>query len=85
MHLSFLPFLAIVFVVALSGAVFMPGAWYASLKKPSWTPPDWLFAPAWTILYLMIAIAGWLVWRAEGIGPALVMRGLNLLFNALWS
>jgi benzodiazapine receptor len=84
-HLSVLPFLAIVFLVALSGAVFMPGAWYASLKKPSWTPPDWLFAPAWTILYLMIAIAGWLVWRAEGIGPALVMWGLNLIFNALWS
>jgi benzodiazapine receptor len=84
-HLDFLPFLAIVFVVALSGAVFMPGAWYASLKKPSWTPPDWLFAPAWTTLYLMIAIAGWLVWRAEDIGPALVMWGLNLVFNALWS
>jgi benzodiazapine receptor len=82
-HLSVLPFLAIVFLVALSGAVFMPGAWYASLKKPSWTPPDWLFAPAWTILYLMIAIAGWLVWRAEGIGPALIIWGLNLFFNAL--
>lgn len=83
--LSFLPFIAIVIGVAASGAIFMPGEWYRSLNKPSWTPPSWLFAPAWSILYLMIAIAGWLVWRAAGFGPALAVWALNLVFNAAWS
>ena len=82
---SFLPFLAIVSAVAVSGAVFMPGDWYKSLDKPTWTPPDWLFAPAWTVLYLMIAIAGWLIWQSEGIGLTLGLWVANLIFNAVWS
>lgn len=83
--LSLLPFVAIVIAVASSGAVFMPGEWYRSLNKPSWTPPSWLFAPAWSVLYLMIAIAGWLVWRAAGFGAAFAVWGVNLVFNAMWS
>lgn len=83
--LSFLPFLAVVFVVALSGAVFAPGEWYRSLGKPSWTPPDWLFGPAWTVLYLLIALAGWLIWKSAGLGLALSAWVLNLLFNGAWS
>lgn len=82
---SFPPFVAAVFLAALSGTLFRPGAWYKTLEKPSWTPPDWVFAPAWTALYLMIAIAGWLVWRAEGFGPALGIWLINLIFNAAWS
>ncbi|MDX2288945.1 MAG: TspO/MBR family protein [Hyphomicrobiaceae bacterium] len=82
---TFLPFLAAVFVVALSGAIFMPGPWYKTLEKPSWTPPDWLFAPAWLVLYVAIAVAGWRVWQADGIGLALGVWGLNLVFNAAWS
>lgn len=83
--LSLLVFIMIVIGVAASGAIFMPGEWYRSLNKPSWTPPSWLFAPAWSLLYLMIAVAGWLVWRAAGIGPALGVWALNLVFNAAWS
>ncbi len=83
--MTFLPFLVAVFVVAVSGAVFMPGPWYETLEKPSWTPPNWLFAPAWTVLYVMIAGAGWLVWKAEGFGIALGVWALNLVFNAAWS
>jgi translocator protein len=83
--MSLLPFIAAVVAVGLSGAVFMPGEWYKSLDKPSWTPPDWLFGAAWTILYAMIAVAGWLVWRAEGFGLALAMWLANLVFNAAWS
>ena len=83
--LSLLPFIAAVVAVALSGAVFMPGDWYESLDKPAWTPPNWLFAPAWSLLYLLFAIAGWLVWKAAGFGPALVVWTLNLLFNGAWS
>ena len=85
MYWSLVPFLAIVIVVAGSGVFFTPGAWYETLRKPSWTPPNWLFGPVWSTLYIMIAVAGWLVWRVEGIGITLVVWGLNLVFNALWS
>lgn len=83
--ISFLPFLAIVFVVALSGAVFSPGPWYKTLDKPSWTPPNWLFPPAWTVLYILIAIAGWIAYQKLGFGAALGVWALNLVFNAAWS
>lgn len=80
-----LTFVGLVAVVAASGAVFMPAEWYERLDKPTWTPPNWLFAPAWTVLYVMIAVAGWLVWKTEGVGPALVIWAANLFFNGLWS
>ena len=83
--LSLLPFVGAVIAVAMSGAVFMPGEWYRSLNKPSWTPPSWLFAPAWSVLYLLIAIAGWLVWTSAGLSAALAVWALNLVFNGLWS
>jgi translocator protein len=83
--MTLLPFFGMVIAVAMSGAVFMPGDWYRSLSKPAWTPPDWLFGPAWTLLYLMIAVAGWLVWREQGFGLSLGIWALNLLFNGVWS
>src|SRR5579875_920782 len=85
--LSLLPFLAVCFVTALSGAVFRPGEWYESLSKPSWRPPNWLFGPAWAVLYVCIACSGWLVWGAAGIGAetALIIYGVQLLLNAGWS
>lgn len=70
---------------ALSGVLFTPGAWYASLRKPAWTPPNWLFGPVWSVLYVMIAIAGWLVWRVDPTGPAVWLWGLQLVLNFLWS
>lgn len=78
-------FAAIVIAAASSGALFMPGEWYDGLKKPSWTPPNWLFPVAWTILYTMIAIAGWLVWQRAGWSTALTIWGICLVINALWS
>lgn len=82
---SLLVFVALVFMAALTGMKFSPGAWYAALNKPAWTPPDWLFPIAWTILYAMIAIAGWLAWRAGGVSNAVVIWGAGLVCNALWS
>ncbi len=79
-------FAAIVFVAAGSGAVFQPGPWYQALKKPSWTPPNWVFPVVWTILYAMIATAGWFVWEAGGgASAAMVIWGVGLVLNALWS
>lgn len=59
--------------------------WYGQLAKPSWTPPSWLFGPVWTVLYLMIAFAAWLVWRTEGWQGALSLWAVHLLLNLAWS
>ena len=60
--------------------------WYASLRKPNWSPPNWLFAPVWTILYVSMAVAAWLVWRMVGLA-SLSMRVflVQLLLNISWS
>jgi tryptophan-rich sensory protein len=70
------------------GSQFMPGPWYEQLRKPAWTPPGWVFAPVWTLLYLMMGTAAWLVWRSEGLSrarPALIVFVVQLLVNAAWS
>jgi len=79
------PFLGLVFLASLTGALFRPGAWYKQLKKPSWTPPDWLFPVAWGLLYVLMAYAAWRVWAVAGFGPAMVLWGLQLALNAGWS
>lgn len=83
--MSFIVFFLLVIAAAAVGSIFKPGAWYASLEKPQWTPPNWAFPVAWSALYLFIAIAGWLVWRTEGSGPVVAVWALQLAFNAAWS
>jgi tryptophan-rich sensory protein len=81
-------FLAACFLAALTGAFYRPGQWYEDLKKPSWRPPNWLFGPVWTALYIMIAVSGWLVWREMGFAAAAVplgAYGIQLALNAAWS
>lgn len=76
------------FAAASSGGVFRPGAWYESIAKPSWRPPNAAFAPVWLVLFVMIAISGWLVWREAGFAGAPVALGVyaaQLVLNALWS
>jgi len=59
--------------------------WYPGIAKPSWTPPSWLFGPVWTLLYVMMAVAAWMVWRRVGFGTALGVFALQLALNTLWS
>ncbi|WDZ84955.1 TspO/MBR family protein [Micromonospora cathayae] len=58
---------------------------YASLRQPAWAPPSALFGPVWSVLYAMIAVAGWLVWRRAGFGPALWVWTAQLVLNAIWT
>lgn len=83
-----LGFIAACFFAALTGALFRPGDWYERLAKPAWRPPNRLFAPVWTFLYLTIAISGWLVWREAGFAGAalpLAIYALQLGLNAAWT
>lgn len=61
------------------------GQEYASLERPSWAPPSWLFGPVWTVLYAMIALAGWLAWRRVGWSWPLVPYAVQLVLNAAWT
>lgn len=84
-------FLALSFAASAIGGLFtfpaIPG-WYQGLEKPSWTPPDALFGPVWTALYILMAVAAWLVWKRGGWtaqrGP-LTLWGVQLVLNSLWS
>jgi len=79
-------FIVVVAIAALSGGVFQPGDWYEALRKPPLTPPNWVFGLAWSFLYLCIAVAAWLVWRARrGATMPLALWALQLVLNALWS
>ncbi|MBT8143257.1 MAG: tryptophan-rich sensory protein [Gammaproteobacteria bacterium] len=78
-------FLVVVFAIAGVGAMFTPGQWYETLAKPEWNPPNWIFGPVWTVLYVMIAVAGWLVWQREGVGVAMGLYAAQLVCNAAWS
>ncbi|MEL7481313.1 MAG: TspO/MBR family protein [Pseudomonadota bacterium] len=80
-------FMFVNLLAASSGAAFPPGDWYESLDKPSWTPPNWAFPVVWTMIFIMVAVSGWLVWEAAGWGAAgaLGLYGANLALNAGWS
>lgn len=80
--------LLLCYAASALGVLFMPGDWYASLNKPAWNPPNWVFGPVWTLLYGMMAVAAWLVWQQGGF--ALQRRPLRLFLiqlglNALWT
>ena len=88
--LGLLGWLVLTFAAAAIGGAASPnaGAFYQQLNLPGWAPPAWLFAPAWSVLYLLMGIAAWDVWRARGLRGA--RTGLSLFIiqlgaNALWT
>jgi translocator protein len=82
--------LALFLALVLGGGLVMgfltaPGAWYAQLAKPSFNPPGWVFGPAWTALYVLIAIAGWRVWHRDRTGWPMKLWWAQLALNFLWT
>ena len=71
--------------LARSATVASVREWYPALRKPPWTPPNWLFGPVWTLLYGMMAIAGWLAWRDERTKATTLVFLLQLLLNGAWT
>ena len=83
--LLFAIFLAACGAAATTGSMFMPGAWYRALSKPSWTPPDWVFPVVWSILYLSSAFAAARVAPLEGSAYAMAFWAMQIAFNTLWT
>lgn len=85
--LTLLPFLLAVVVVAAVGGLASGSAssTYRALELPAFAPPSWLFGPVWSVLYVMIGVAGWLLWRARGWDAALTLWSVQLAFNLAWT
>jgi benzodiazapine receptor len=84
--------ISVCLLAGMIGSIFTAKAmptWYISLNKPPFTPPNWLFAPAWTTLYILMGIAAFIIWR-KGLGnksvrTALALFMVQLILNAFWS
>lgn len=89
--LGLVGFLVLVFAAAALGSALTTsslGPWYESLNKPSWNPPNWVFGPVWTVIYIMMAVAAWLVWRRDGWRQSqvpLAWFAVQLALNVAWS
>ncbi len=89
--ISFVAFILICLIVQVIGGFWTKETvltWYPRLVKPSWTPPDWVFGPVWSGLYVMIAVSGWLVFRVKHSHYrtlALIVYGSQLALNFIWS
>lgn len=85
--LGLLAFVAATAVASVLAALTVTGTAdrYGTLDQPGWAPPSWLFGPVWTVLYVAIAIAGWLVWRRTGTSAELIPYAIQLVLNAAWT
>jgi tryptophan-rich sensory protein len=85
-YVSLILFLVLVLGGGLAlGGLTVPGGWYAGLVKPSFNPPAWLFGPVWTVLYVLIAIAGWRVWQRDRTGWPMKLWWAQMALNFLWT
>ena len=83
--------IALCFAAMIAGSYFTSASlpeWYAALHKPAWTPPNWIFGPVWFVLYLLMGIAAWLVWKEGGLFRTklpITFFVVQLVLNVLWS
>lgn len=92
-YLSLFVILGIISIIQLAGSFLTLEAvisWYPDVAKPSFNPPNWLFAPVWSFLYLMIAVSGWLVWQKrkenkKAVDSAMTVYAVQLFLNTAWS
>jgi tryptophan-rich sensory protein len=84
-------FRLIAFVLLVLGAgmtigyLNMPGEWYAALRKPSFDPPDWIFAPVWSVLFVLIGVAGWRAWERNSDSTVRKLWITQMVLNFSWS
>jgi tryptophan-rich sensory protein len=88
--LGLVAWISVSFLAAAIGGIATMNAesFYSQLTQPAWAPPSWVFGPVWTVLYLLMGIAAWLVWRVDGFRAArgaLSLFLIQLALNALWS
>ncbi len=83
--LLFAVFLAACIAAGTTGAMFEPGAWYRSIAKPRWTPPDWVFPVTWFALYICMSLAATRVAMTPDAGLALALWSLQIALNTLWT
>ena len=87
--LTFILFFIVTYSASLIGGlatINFKEPWYSLLNKPVFNPPDWIFAPVWTILYLMMTIAIWIFWHSKGRDmPTVYIFFIHLIFNTTWS
>ena len=82
--------LAVLLVLTLGGGVVIgtltgPDQWFAALQKPAFNPPNWVFAPVWSTLYVLIAIAGWRWWERDSRSIPMALWWLQLVLNFAWT
>jgi benzodiazapine receptor len=81
-------FLFVAFLPSLGAMAVKTGGWYAALNKPAWNPPSWVFGPVWTVLYVLIGLAGYFAWirgGRDGRAKAFAVYGAQLIANGLWT
>ncbi len=85
-------FIIIAQIAGIVGSLFTTNSvntWYKEISRPSFTPPDWLFAPVWIILYLLMGISAYLIWKKgahkKEVRTALILFFIQLILNSLWS
>ena len=83
--LPYFVLISIAFGAAAMGSFFSPGEWYESLRKPSLNPPNWVFGPVWTLLYLCIGISATWVWKETQQIRYLVPWLIQLALNSAWT
>ncbi|HXR01492.1 MAG TPA: TspO/MBR family protein [Pseudomonas sp.] len=83
--MTFYIFLIACCAAAATGIIFKPGAWYESLQKPRFTPPNWLFPVAWTTIYLLLAWAGYRLTLLPGSETVLALWAAQIALNTLWT